>query len=115
MFVAVNEGFKKIFGDSEEEVIGKTSLELNVWDNPEDRNRLIEGLKAEGKVDNVEARFRTNGDIIYGLLSASIIVLNGVEHILDVTRDITERKMAEEIQRLLFAAIETCCGWSHHY
>ena len=44
--------------------------------------------------------------MIYGLMSASIIVLNGVAHILNVTRDITERKMAEEFQRLLFAAIE---------
>jgi PAS domain S-box-containing protein len=107
IFVSVNEGFKKIFGDEEEEVIGKTALELNIWDNPEDRNSVIEGLKTEGKVNNFEARFRTkNGDMIYGLMSASIIVLNGVAHILNVTRDISERRMAEEVQKLLFAAIE---------
>ena len=57
IFVSVNEGFKKIFGDAEEEVIGKTALELNIWDNPEDRNSVIEGLKTEGKVNNFEARF----------------------------------------------------------
>ncbi len=52
VYVAVNEGFKATLGYTEEEVIGKTSLELNVWVNPEDRNRVIAGLKSEGKVDN---------------------------------------------------------------
>jgi PAS domain S-box-containing protein len=95
--VSVNEGFKQIFGYAEAEVIGKTSLELHIWDNPEDRNRLIEALKAEGKVNNFEFRFRTkDGDIGYGLMSAATIGLNVVEHILTVTRDITERKRGEE-------------------
>ena len=97
MFVSVNEGFKHLSGYPEEEVIGKTSMELNILDNPEDRNRLIEVLKAEGKVDNFEAGFRIkNGDVRYGLMSASIIVLNGEPHILNVTKDITERKLTEE-------------------
>ena len=96
-FVSVNEGFKQIFGYAEAEVIGETSLELHIWDKPEHRNRWTEKLKAEGMVDNFETCFRTkDGDIRYGLMSASIIVLNGVEHILNVTRDITERKLAEE-------------------
>jgi len=87
--VSVNEGFKEIFGDVEEEVIGKTSLELNIWDNPEDRKRVIERLKTEGKVNNFEFRFRTkDGDIRYGLMSAAIIVLNGAEHILRDSHEI---------------------------
>ena len=97
MFVSVNEGFKHLSGYPEEEVIGKTTLELNILDNPEDRNRLIEVLKAEGKVDNFEVGFRIkNGDVRYGLMSASIIVLNGEPHILNVTKDITERKLTDE-------------------
>jgi PAS domain S-box-containing protein len=96
VYVSVNEGVRQSLGFTEEEVIGKTALELNVWDNPEDRNRLIEALKAKGKVNNFEARFRTkDGGIRYGLMSASIIELNGVEHILNVARDITDRKLAE--------------------
>ncbi|MHB8205608.1 MAG: PAS domain S-box protein [Desulfomonilaceae bacterium] len=96
MFVSVNKGFKQIFGYQEEEIIGKTSLELNMWDNPEDWNRLVEELKAEGIVVNFEAHFRTkNGDIRIGLLSASIIELNGAPHILNITRDITDYKRLE--------------------
>jgi len=103
MIVSVNEGFNQLSGYAEEEVIGKTSLEINVWDNPEDRNRLIKALKAEGKVNNFEFLFRTkDGAIGYGLMSASIIELNGTDHILIVTRDITERKRWEqELQNTL--------------
>ena len=97
VYVSVNEGFKQILGFAEEELIGKTAPEINIWDNPEDRNRLIEALKDEGKANNFEFRFRTkDGDIRYGLMSAAIIELNGVDHILSVTRDISERVQAEE-------------------
>jgi two-component system, cell cycle sensor histidine kinase and response regulator CckA len=97
MIVSVNEGFKQIFGDVEEEVIGKSSLELNIWVNHEDRNRVIERLKTYGKINDLEFRFRTKKrGIIQGLMSASIIMLEGVAHVLSITRDITDRKKAEE-------------------
>ncbi len=37
--------------------------------------------------------------IIHGLMSASVISLDGVPHILGVTRDITERKRMEKALR----------------
>jgi two-component system, cell cycle sensor histidine kinase and response regulator CckA len=109
IIVSANEGFKQIFGFAEDELIDKSALEINMWDNAEDRNRWIEKLKTKGKVDNFEARFRTkDGDIRYGLISASIIELNGAPHILTVAKDITEHKRtnkalkeSEEKYRLL--------------
>jgi PAS domain S-box-containing protein len=98
MYVAINNGFTQSTGYTEEDVEGKTSKELNIWDNPDDRKKLIEGLKSDGIVKNLEARFRKkNGDVNYGLMSASIIDLNGVPHIISITRDITDRKEAEEV------------------
>ncbi len=100
MFVSINNGFTQITGYSEDDVIGKTSLEINIWNNPEDRSRLVAGLKQSGKVQNLEARFRMkDGDISYGLMSAIVIDLNGTPHIISITRDITERKQAEESLR----------------
>ena len=106
IFVSVNEGFKRVLGYAENEVIGRSSLELNIWANPEDRMRWIDRLKAEGKVENFEARYCTkDGQIRYGLMSDSIITLNGVEHILNVTRDITDQKhAADELHRALAVA-----------
>ncbi|MCE5262309.1 MAG: PAS domain S-box protein [Deltaproteobacteria bacterium] len=96
-YVSINPGFTKIMGYTEEEIIGKSSLELNIWDNAEDRQRLVAGLKRDGIVTNLEAAFRAkDGEIRYGLMSASLIDLNGVPHILNITRDISDRRRAEE-------------------
>lgn len=97
LYVSVNEGFTRVTGYSEAETIGRTSVELNIWVNPEDRRKLADGLKNEGVVRNLDAAFRMkNGEIRYGLMSAAVIELKGVPHILSIARDITDRKREEE-------------------
>jgi PAS domain S-box-containing protein len=97
MYRDINEGFTKIMGYTPEEAIGRTSLELNIWKSQEDRQRLVQGLQASGYVENLEARFvGKDGKVRTGLMSARILELHGEKVILSVTRDITERKQAEE-------------------
>ncbi len=97
MYISINSGFTRIMGYTEEDSAGKTSIELNIWENTEDRQKLVAGLKKDGEVKNLEAVFRAkSGDIRYGLMSASVIDLNGVPHIISITRDITERKKLEQ-------------------
>ena len=95
-FVSVNKGFTEMTGYTEEDVAGKTSLEINIWKDPEDRRKIVEGLIAHGEVRDYEARFLTKTGEIYGVMSASIIDLNGVPHILNITHDITGRKRVEK-------------------
>jgi PAS domain S-box-containing protein len=97
MYVSVNEGFTKIMGYSEEEVIGKTSVEMDLWADPSDRDRLVRELNAAGRVENLEARFISkSGSLLYGIMSASLIDFDGVKHILSITRDISYRKTMED-------------------
>jgi PAS domain S-box-containing protein len=97
MFISINKGFSEIMGYSEEDVKGKTSLDLNIWHDTNDRAKLVEGLREKGKVENLEAQFRLkNGEIKYGMMSATLINLDGIPHILSITRDITQRKRSEE-------------------
>jgi len=97
LYVSINEGFTKILGYSEEEIIGKSSLEMNIWVDPEERKEMVTLLKGKGSIENFEAAFRhKNGSVIYGLMSASLMEIEGVPHILNVTKDISERKRIEE-------------------
>ncbi len=96
MYLDSNDGFTKMTGYAREDVIGKTSLELNIWDDPQDRQRLVAGLEREGFVENLEARFRgKDGRIIIGLMSARVLRIDHEDVLLSITRDITERKRAE--------------------
>jgi len=96
MYVSINEGFTKIMGYTEEEVIGKTSLELNIWSDPSDRDNVVKGLKAKGQVNNLEAIFKCKDNTLrYGMMSAVVLDLDNVPHILSITRDVTDRKRIE--------------------
>lgn len=97
MYVSVNEGFTRILGYTEKDAIGKTSVELNIWVNPDDRTNLVKEVQANKRTKNFEAKFRSKeGLLVYGSLWASLIELDGESHILTVVRDITKRKRAEE-------------------
>ncbi len=97
MMVSINQAFTKILGYSEEEAIGKTSLELNLWADQGDRKIIVKELQEKGRVDNFETIFlKKNGSIVNALMSASLIDLGGVTHILTVTKDISLRKRVEE-------------------
>lgn len=95
-FISVNEGFEQITGYSRHEVIGRTSTEINLWKDPRDRQNVAKEIKAMGKVQNYGAPFLTKNGEIYGLMSAAIIQLDGMPHILNIMRDITARKQAEQ-------------------
>jgi len=97
LFLEINQGFTRQTGYTAEDVIGKTSLEINVWTNPEDRQRLVEGLKEHGEVNNLEAVFRfKDGSTGVGLMSAKIIEINGEKCILSMTRSIDDLKQAQQ-------------------
>ena len=90
LFLDINEGFTRLTGYSREETLGKTSLELDIWNDAADRQRLVEGLRREGHVENLEACFRRkDGSTGIGLMSARVFKLQGEEVILSITRDIT--------------------------
>lgn len=101
--VNVNEKFLEIGGFTKEEVIGKHSDEIQIWKHSKDRIKLIDLLKKHQQVKNFEIKFRLkSGEIREGLLSANVVHLNGVPHILSITRDFTENIKAEKTKSVLF-------------
>jgi len=102
MYVDCNKAFLDITGYSRDEVLGKTSIELQIWANPADRQRLVHLLNEQGSCRDLEVQFkRKNGKVFWGLMSASLIELEGEPCVLSVTRDISHAKSAEKEIRYL--------------
>ncbi|MDO9122080.1 MAG: PAS domain S-box protein, partial [Anaerolineaceae bacterium] len=99
-FIDINRGFTELTGYTREEIIGKSSLDIDLWVHREDRHKLVDGLIANGEYKNLEAEFRyKDGQIRVGLLSASVIEVDGVPCILSITRDIDDIKKSEQLIR----------------
>lgn len=98
----VNEGFEQMTGWSAEEVAGKSTVELEVWAKPSERDHVIELLSSEGHVRELEATFRRrSGEEFVGVISSEIMRVQDQDCVLSVIHDITARKHAEaEILRL---------------
>ena len=97
LIVNFNEGYSAISGYKREEMVGKSTPEINIWKNLEDRNKVVNLLKEKEICENYEAEFLLkNGTTITGLLSAKMIKIHEVPHIISITRNITEHKQFEE-------------------
>jgi PAS domain S-box-containing protein len=96
-YVLANEAYLKWMGYPQEEVLGHSCLELGMWENPADRDSLLNDLHAFGSIRQRECRWRNRrGELFTILLSAETIKLNDVPHMLLMALDITQRKRAEE-------------------
>jgi diguanylate cyclase (GGDEF)-like protein/PAS domain S-box-containing protein len=96
-FIDCNKAFLDMTGYRREEVIGWTGLELDIWVNDRDRQRLFEELQQRSSCKDLQAQFRKkNGEVGLGLLSASVMDIDGVPCMLCMTRDISAARAAEE-------------------
>jgi PAS domain S-box-containing protein len=108
-FIEINRSFTEATGYTRKEAIGKTSIDLNLFFVPEQRNKIKEIFENKGLVRDVAVDMRTkHGDILKGLFSANQIHMDGRKCWLTVMTDITQLKNAEksliklnEIQRSL--------------
>ncbi|MGD0734663.1 MAG: PAS domain S-box protein [Terracidiphilus sp.] len=103
-YTEVNQSFLEISGFEREELLNHTSLELGIWVEPSDRLRMTDALQQHSACRNLPVKFRRkDGSLIWGLMSASVIEIEGVPCVLSVTRDISDSKAAEEqIAKLAF-------------
>ncbi|KAF0219757.1 MAG: putative PAS/PAC sensor [Geobacteraceae bacterium] len=95
-YIEVNDAFLNITGYTRKEVIGRSSAELGIWAESDERVRMLKLLDEHGLVRNLEAAFRMkSGEIRYMLWSADVIVYNGEACLIAVARDMTEQRELE--------------------
>lgn len=95
-----NSAFSSLSGFSTGEIIGKSTLELGLWESPADREQTISEIKAKGFCTDRETRFvRKSGEVFTSLLSAKLISLGGVDLVLANIQDVSDMKEVEDTLR----------------
>lgn len=119
-FIEVNPSFEQQFGWSSTEAVGRTSLELGIWADPSDRQRMLDAAQT-GRLNNLEVRlFSRDGSVTSNLLFGGEIELNGTSCLVLTVRNITEQRVQEQAlnesrQRLRLALESADLGtWDWH-
>ncbi len=98
--VQANDRYCAMTGYRLDEIIGKTSLELNFWPHPGDRDTVKRILAKNGSFRDREITFRRKDGSLYdSQQSASVITIDGERYIIAATKDLSdERAMRETLQ-----------------
>ncbi|MEI7554353.1 PAS domain S-box protein [Candidatus Chlorohelix sp.] len=90
-----------LFGYTRTEMVGHTSVELDIWVTPESRQYIAERLRKDGHLNGFEVSFkRRDGEVIHTLASYELLELNGKTLVLSQLQDITERlRSAQSLER----------------
>jgi PAS domain S-box-containing protein len=92
----VNDAFFELTGLSRNEIIGETTLSIDLYVNPDDRNKMIQVLKKTGSVRNMEIKLRhRSGRLLTVLISGELLKTSHDRTIIVTMLDITQRVQLE--------------------
>ncbi len=98
LLVEINDAYANLTGYRQDELVGKTSLEMGLFVNPQSRRRVVEELERTGHVKNMEIEFRRkDGRQVLCSISGQFITIGQERFLLAVIRDVTEFKRMQEM------------------
>ncbi len=101
--IEVNGAFTRSCGYSREEILGRTTRELDLWVNESQLEDFVQRIETQGFVRDLQADFRAkHGRNTTLLVNADIIELGGERCVLTVAIDVTERRRREQVQAATF-------------
>lgn len=100
VFLEVNRGFEESSGYRREEVIGRSSRDLELWPSAEERDTMMRLLEGSEEVRNFELRVKSKrGQERQMSFSATSVIVGGEPGWLSVLTDVTALRAAEEAVR----------------
>ncbi len=101
--VDVNDAFANTFGYRRDELLDQRTVELSLWESPEQRAKIASDIEEHGESHGHEIALRTKaGERRWMLSSGRSIEIGGELHFVTVASDITERKrMEDELEYLV--------------
>jgi PAS domain S-box-containing protein len=104
----VNPAFTRSCGYTRDEVIGRTTADIDLWAHAVQRAEFLTQIAAHGFVRDLQADFRAkDGRLTTLLVNADIIELGGEPCQLTVAIDITERRRRDQVQSATFQISRT--------
>jgi len=96
-YIDVNEAFQEVTGYTRDEVIGRSSMDLGLWADPDARMVMLRLLNQHGHVRNLDVRFRVkSGETRELLWSADVIEYGGEACLIAISRDVTDQRQLEK-------------------
>jgi len=106
VILEVNERWQDLLGYSRADAIGRTTLELNLYAVPSDREKFRQQQMKAEFVRNFETDVRTrSGEIKRAVLSAEKVVINDESCLLVIIRDVTEQRNSERALQKMAAQL----------
>ena len=95
--VDFNERFLELTGYSREEAVGRSTIELGIWADPDERARFLAELAAKGRAENFELSFRRRDGVVHrAIANAETLELQGKPGMLAIARDRTLDELREQ-------------------
>lgn len=97
LYLEVNRAFTLETGYRVDEAVGRTVFDLNLYVDPEDRERLLTPINEQGRVAGLEMRYRNKqGNINYYLVSARTLHFKGEDCVLVIAANINDIKQTQQ-------------------
>lgn len=92
-FLEVNDSFLDLLHLKRDQIIGKTTSQINLYLNPLQKNKIIDDIREKKKISKAEIVINgKNNEQVYGQFNIVPIYLEGRECLLTSMIDITEQK-----------------------
>ena len=107
-YIELNDAFSAMLGYTRDEFMGKSALDLGVWVDAEDRARLVRHIRRDGQASEFESRLRRkNGQVFDVLISVQEVVLDDLDCLLFICRDVSQSKEMEARTKELLARLDS--------